>query len=377
MIGATVGDGHSCDVRGVVADVDTHSADVVVVGAGQAGLSAGYHLHRTGFAPGSGFVILDADNGPGGAWQHRWPTLVFDRVHGFHDLPGLPLPPAEPQRPASEQVSAYFAAYERAFDLPVRRPVRVRAVRSRPDGRLDVHTDAGTWTARALLNATGTWTRPFWPHYPGRSTFRGRQLHTADYRGPAEFTGLRVVVVGGGTSAVQLLGEVSTVAAATTWVTRRPPAFNDDEFGPELGRAAVARVDEAVRAGRPPGSVVGVTGLPVTPEVRRLRERGVLDRLPVFDRITPDGVAWSDGRFVPADVILWCTGFRAAIDHLAPLGLRAPGGGITMDGTRVVADARVHLVGYGPSASTIGANRAGRAAVNEIRAWLAPAAVLH
>lgn len=376
MTGATAGGGHTDDHLGVAPLVDTHSADVVVIGAGQAGLSAGYHLRRTGFPPGSGFVILDGDDGPGGAWQHRWPTLVFDRVHGFHDLPGLSLPPAEPKRPAAEQVSAYFAAYERAFELPVRRPVRVRAVRSRPDGRLDVETDQDRWIARALINATGTWTRPFWPHYPGRSSFRGRQLHTADYRGPAEFAGLRVVVVGGGTSAVQLLGEVSTVAAATTWVTRRPPEFRDEEFGAELGRAAVARVDEAVRAGRPPGSVVGVTGLPVTPEVRRLRERGVLDWLPVFDRITPDGVAWADGRHVSADVILWCTGFRAAIDHLAPLGLRAPGGGITMDGTRVVADERVHLVGYGPSASTIGANRAGRAAVNEIRAWLAPAPAL-
>ncbi|MFF0155491.1 NAD(P)-binding domain-containing protein [Micromonospora sp. NPDC005203] len=376
MIETTAGTGTAVLTESVAPEVDTHCADVVVIGAGQAGLSAGYHLRRTGFAPGSGFVILDGDNGPGGAWQHRWPTLVFDRVHGFHDLPGLPLPPADPQRPAADQVSAYFAAYERAFDLPVRRPVRVRAVRSRPDGRLDVHTDADRWTARALINATGTWTRPFWPHYPGRSSFRGRQLHTADYRGPAEFAGLRVVVVGGGTSAVQLLGEVSTVAAATTWVTRRPPEFRDETFDAELGRAAVARVDEAVRAGRPPGSVVGVTGLPVTPEVRRLRERGVLDRLPVFDRITPDGVAWADGRNVSADVILWCTGFRAAIDHLAPLSLRAPGGGITMDGTRVVADDRIHLVGYGPSASTIGANRAGRAAVNEIRAWLAPAPAL-
>ncbi|MFJ6164903.1 NAD(P)-binding domain-containing protein [Micromonospora orduensis] len=356
--------------------MDTHSADVVVIGAGQAGLSAAYHLRRTGFAPGSGFVVLDGDDGPGGAWQHRWPTLVFDRVHGFYDLPGMAFPTPDPRRPAAEQVSAYFAAYERAFDLPVRRPVRVRAVHSRPDGRLDVHTDRDLWTTRALINATGTWTGPFWPHYPGRSSFRGRQLHTADYRGPDEFAGSRVVVVGGGTSAVQLLGEVSTVAAATTWVTRRPPLFREEEFGPELGRAAVARVDEAVRAGRPPGSVVGVTGLPVTPEVRRLRERGVLHRLPMFDRITPDGIAWSDGRSVPADVILWCTGFRAALDHLAPLGLRAPGGGITMDGTRVVADQRIHLVGYGPSASTIGANRAGRSAVSEIRDLLAPAAAL-
>ncbi|MGQ5263991.1 NAD(P)-binding domain-containing protein [Micromonospora sp. ZYX-F-536] len=368
--------GQSGGVGDVAPHVDTHSADVVVIGAGQAGLSAGYHLRRTGFAPGGGFVILDGDDGPGGAWQHRWPTLLLDRVHGFHDLPGLPFPPADPRQPAAPQVSAYFAAYEQAFDLPVRRPVRVRSVHSLPDGRLDVRTDGDRWTARALINATGTWTRPFWPHYPGRSSFRGKQLHTADYRGPAEFAGRRVVVVGGGTSAVQLLGEVSTVAATTTWVTRRPPHFRDEEFGTELGRAAVARVDAAVRAGRPPGSVVGVTGLPVTPEVRRLRERGVLDRLPVFDRITPDGVVWADGRFVPADVILWCTGFRAALDHLAPLGLRGPGGGITMDGTRVVADERIHLVGYGPSASTIGANRAGRAAVNEIRALLAPVPVL-
>jgi hypothetical protein len=89
----------------------------------------------------------------------------------------------------------------------------------------------------------------------------------------------------------------------------------------------------------------------------------------MFDRITPDGVAWDDGRFVAADTILWATGFRPVLAHLAPLHLRAPGGGVRLDGaagTRVVADPRVHLVGYGPSASTIGANRAGRAAVREL-----------
>ncbi|RKN58148.1 NAD(P)/FAD-dependent oxidoreductase [Micromonospora costi] len=357
--------------------MDTHSVDVVVIGAGQAGLSAAYHLHRTGFAPGTGFVVLDADDGPGGAWRHRWPTLTVDRVHGFHDLPAMPFPDAAPDRSAAEVVTGYFAAYEHEFALPVRRPVRVEAVHSLPDGRLEVRTDGGIWVARALINATGTWSRPFWPHYPGRSEFRGRQLHTADYRGPDEFAGRRVVVVGAGTSAVQLLGEISAVAAGTTWVSRRPPDFREIEFTSEHGRAAVALVEARVREGRPPSSVVGVTGLPVTAEVRRLREQGVLDRLPMFDRITPDGVAWDDGRFVPADTILWCTGFRAALDHLAPLKLRGPGGGIVMDGTRVVADDRIHLIGYGPSASTIGANRAGRAAVREIRALRARDTVLH
>ena len=90
----------------------------------------------------------------------------------------------------------------------------------------------------------------------------------------------------------------------------------------------------------------------------------------MFDRITRDGVAWDDGRFVAADVLLWATGFRAAVTHLAPLRLRGTGGGIRMDGTHVAGEPRLHLVGYGPSASTIGANRAGRSAARQLRRLL-------
>ena len=125
--------------------------------------------------------------------------------------------------------------------------------------------------------------------------------------------------------------------------------------------------------GLPPESVVSVTDLMLTPEVRAARARGILDRRPMFARITPRGVAWPDGTEQRADVILWATGFRAALDHLAPLHLRGSGGGIRMDGTRVVDEPRLHLVGYGPSASTIGANRAGRSAVRQLVADLLPA----
>lgn len=142
----------------------------------------------------------------------------------------------------------------------------------------------------------------------------------------------------------------------------RPPVFRAGPFGEEQGRAAVALAADRVRQGLPPRSVVSVTGLPMTEAIRRGRESGVLERLPPFERLTPTGVVWDDGRTVEADAILYATGFRPALDHLAPLRLREPGGGIRMDGTRTLRDARVHLVGYGPSASTIGANRAGRAA---------------
>jgi hypothetical protein len=300
----------------------------------------------------------------------------METVNGIFDLPGMVFEPPSPHEQASVAVPRYFAEYEKDLQLAVRRPVTVRAVRHGADDRLLVESDAGTWAARAVINATGTWNRPFWPYYPGRETFRGRQLHAATYPGPEQFAGQRVVVVGGGITAIQLLTELARAGASTTWVTRRPPIFRDQPFSREYGREVVAMVERRVRAGLVPQSVVSVTGLPVTEEVLAGQRNGVLDRLPMFDRITPEGVAWDDPaagapQSVEADVILWCTGWRAALDHLAPLRLRAPGGGITMDGTRVVLEPRLHLVGYGPSASTVGANRAGREAVREIRELLA------
>jgi len=238
--------------------------------------------------------------------------------------------------------------------------------------QLRVETDRFHVSARGIINATGTWETPYIPEYPGADRFGGRQLHTRDYRTAGEFAGQHVVVVGGGISAIQLLDEISHITT-TTWVTRRPPEFRAGPFDEAAGRAAVALVEDRVRRGLPPSSVVSVTGLPITPRIEAMRARGVLERLPMFSEITEDGVRWPDGTALRADVILWCTGFRSSLDHLAPLMLREPDGGIIMTGrlaTQVARNPRVHLVGYGPSASTIGANRAGAAAASELTASL-------
>lgn len=350
------------------------TVDVAVIGAGQAGLSSGYFLGRNGFRPHSDFVMFDRSKGPGGAWQYRWPSLTFETVHGIHQLPGMPVPEPDSSQSVAPVVSDYFRDYEVSFGLPVLRPVVVSSVSGLDDGRLLIATDRGDWTARALINATGTWDKPFWPYYPGQETFTGRQIHTVDYRGKDEFRGARVVVVGGGASAIQLLMEIDRVAE-TFWVTRREPTFVDRPFDMDWGREVVARVEDRVRRGLVPESVVKATGYRWTPEIAAAVRNGPLKRRPMFKRIDASGVVWDDGERLDVDVILWATGFRAALDHLAPLRLREPGGGIVMDGTRVVNDPRIHLVGYGPSASTVGTNRAGRAAAREIRRRLGDRAV--
>ncbi|CAN7238506.1 FAD-dependent oxidoreductase [Knoellia sp. LjRoot47] len=364
--------------------------DSIVLGAGQGGLAASYFLTQRGVD----HLVLDANPAPGGAWQHRWDSLTMHDVHGVADLPGEPAP-ARSQERANVAVPAWFAEYERRQDVPVVRPVQVTAVTNTPgDDRDDRENDAGAhgdegdllvvhgttdgverqWLTRTLVNATGTWTRPNQPAYPGADDFEGEQFHTATYPGAAHLRGRRIVVVGAGASAVQFIGELAPVADVV-WVTRRPPLWRTGEFGPETGLAVVTEVEKRVVAGLPPTSVVGATGLMLREQEQEAAGLGAYDDpRPMFERLEADGVRWADGSFEPADVILWATGFRSAVDHLEPLGLRGPQGGIPLErvpgnvqgATTAVRDPRVHLVGYGPSASTIGASRAARRAALEV-----------
>ncbi|MCJ0701398.1 NAD(P)/FAD-dependent oxidoreductase [Frigoribacterium faeni] len=365
--------------------MSARNATVVVVGGGQAGLSAAHHLRRRGFtsaldarptdAPGDRtFVVLDADRAPGGAWQHRWESLRMATVNGIFDLPGMPLPPVDPGEPSRLAVPRYFAAYEAAEGLPIVRPVhvdRVRAVDDDPDGDLRVDTTAGAWEARVVINATGTWNAPRIPDLPGRDVFTGRQLHTRDYVSADEFAGLRVAVVGGGISAVQLLDEISRVAT-TLWYTRREPVFLDHDFTQSLDGVDVERrVAADAAAGREPASIVSYTGLGLTSYAVEARRRGVLVRRPMFAALGARHVIESDGSSTSVDAVVWATGFRADLRHLDGLGLRGPLGGVPLDGTAARLDPRVHLIGYGPSQSTVGANRAGRAAVTAVARRLA------
>ncbi|WP_406726508.1 ArsO family NAD(P)H-dependent flavin-containing monooxygenase [Streptomyces sp. GD-15H] len=356
----------------------TQSVDVVVVGGGQAGLAAGYHLRRQGID----FTILDADPAPGGAWQHMWDSLHLFSPADHSSLPGrlMPTQPGETY-PDTGHVVDYLADYEKRYDLPVQHGARVGAVR-RDGDRLLVEADSSTWRARAVISATGTWSRPFVPAVPGRGLFAGRQLHTVNYRRPADFAELgvppaggwgRVVVVGGGNSGAQIAADLALAGDVTvTWATRRPPRFLPDDIdGRALFDVATAR-RRALDAGRgDTGGVASLGDIVAVPPVRAARDAGLLRVQPMFPRLTATGIRWADGSRSDADAIVWCTGFRPALAHLAPLDLRGPRGHVATAGTRAVGEPRLHLLGYGDwtgpaSATLIGVGRPARDAARDI-----------
>jgi cation diffusion facilitator CzcD-associated flavoprotein CzcO len=348
---------------------------VVVIGAGQAGLSVAYFLRRFELQPGVDFIVYDRGPGPGGAWQHRWESLKLGTAHRVNDLPGmaemgLSFDTADRTWAAREIVGAYYGSYEQYYGLAVQRPVSVSRVENRGADLMVRHTRGSTQT-QFLVNATGTWGSPFVPYYPGANTFQGRHVHTADYVSAEEFRGQKVIVVGGGTSAIGFMLELEGVAEELTWVSRRPIDWIDSEqLDLEGASAAVAMQDEAARGGRALPSIVSGTGVPRSRRIAAGIERGLLVAHPMFERIEADGVRFADGSFRGADAIIWATGFRPELRHLGPLKLREKAGGISVGGGASWTDPRIFLAGYGPQASTIGAQRAGRMIARQIIAML-------
>jgi putative flavoprotein involved in K+ transport len=285
------------------------------------------------------------------------------------------MPGGTDEYPSRDDVVRYLAEYEARYALPVRRPVLVRSIHSRDD-HLEVESDEETWHASAVISATGSWQRPFIPTLPGQEQFRGEQIHSAAYRTPDPFVGKRVLVVGGGNSGAQILAELSRVADAT-WVTLEPPRFLPDTVdGRFLFEQATERY-KAKLAGRDPGPARSLGDIVMVPPVREARERGVLHGVRPFVRFTETGVVWEDGSETPADAVIWCTGFRPALDHLAPLGVLGPDGRVELEENRSVREPRLWLLGYGDwtgfaSATLIGVGRSARAVVQQITRVLAP-----
>ena len=345
--------------------IDDRERDAIVIGGGQSALAVAYYLRRTSLS----YVVLDSGSAAGGAWQHTWSSLRLFSPAQWSSLPGRLMPGGTSYYPTRDEALAYLADYEQRYDLPVVRPVHVHAVRTEANFFV-IETNAGEWRARAVVNATGTWSAPNVPAFPGQHSFVGRVIHSAQYRSPDEFRGRRVVVVGGGNSGAQIVADLFE-HATVTWATRSPPTFlPDDVDGRYLFSEETVRY-RAMVAGGPPAPPQTLGDIVMVAPVRHARDRGALVATPMFTRFTDDGVEWPNGSRTREDAVILATGFRPALSHLSRLGAMEPNGRIAVRGTRSVRLPMLWLVGYGDwtgyaSATLIGVGRSARATVDEI-----------
>ena len=339
--------------------------DVIVIGGGQSALAVAYYLRRTTLS----YVLLDASDASGGAWRHTWSSLRLFSPAQWSSLPGRLMPGGTSYYPTRDEALEYLADYERRYDVPVVRPVRVDSVRREKDGFV-VQASAGEWRASAVVSATGTWSAPNVPTFPGQRTFTGQVIHSAQYRSPDQYRGKRVVVVGGGNSGAQIVADLFE-HATVTWATRSPPTFlPDDVDGRYLFSEETVRYRAMVAGGAPvPRQTLG--DIVMVEPVRRARGRGALVATPMFSRFTNYGVEWPNGSRTREDAVILATGFRPALSHFSELGVAEPNGRVLVRGTRSVREPNVWLVGYGDwtgyaSATLIGVGRSARATVEEI-----------
>jgi putative flavoprotein involved in K+ transport len=289
----------------------SQTVETVIVGGGAGGLAVGYHLTRHDRP----FVVLDAQQRIGDSWRTRWDSLRLFTPAKYSGLPGWPMPAAANSFPTKDEVADFLQAYADHFAMPTRTGVRVTGV-SRRDGRYVVEYGDERLDADHVVVATGANRAPRVPEFAGELNREILQLHSSDYRNPAQLRDGAVLVVGVGNSGAEIALEVSRTHR--TVLSGRPSGQIPFKHGPAMARF----VFPVVR-------FVGHHVLTVrTPMGRRARPNFVAHGAPLIRTKTKDleaaGVEMlprttgaegglpvvADGRVADVDTVIWCTGFR-------------------------------------------------------------------
>jgi putative flavoprotein involved in K+ transport len=297
------------------------AAPVIVVGGGQSGLAAARVLRELRVPT----VILEASDRPAGSWPRYYDSLRLFSPAGYSSMPGMPFPGAPDRYPGRDEVAGYLERYAARLDVEIQTSTRVQTIRQ--DGsQFTVVTEGGrALRASGIVAASGSFSSPYRPAFPGQEAFTGELSHVADYRNPAPYAGQRVIVVGAGDSAAQVANELAS-AAAVTLATRHPVRFIPQRLG---GQDIHYWLRETGFDTLPAEWLSEITGGSVVTDSVGFRQTladGRVDRRPMFTALDGDQVVWSDGQREPVDAIILATGYRPSLDYLRDLGALDPDG---------------------------------------------------
>ena len=285
----------------------TQQRDVVVIGGGQAGLAIGYFLAEQGRR----FTILEAAGEPAAAWRARWDSLKLFTPARYDGLPGLAFPGEPGRYPGRDDVVAYLTDYARRFELPVELDSPVQSVRAR-DGGFLVELADRTYAAGQVVVATGPFQVPFTPAIAAGLGADVVQLHSSDYRSPADLPRGAVLVVGGGNTGFQIAAELAQTRQVHLAVGARQTPLPQRILGRDLFRY----LEATGLMSKPVHSRIGQrmkdreTLIGSSPRAARRQGIQMRSRATAADGAT---VTFADGSGLAVEAVVWATGFR--LDH--------------------------------------------------------------
>ncbi|MBP2414187.1 putative flavoprotein involved in K+ transport [Arthrobacter stackebrandtii] len=301
----------------------------IIVGAGQAGLAAAFALRARGL----GCRVLESAGSPGESWRRRWDSLRLFTPAQHCSLPGVAFPAAKGSFPTKDQVADYLAEY--AAQLPVTTGISVTGIAARRDRRdgegFTLDTSAGEFTARHVVIATGATSTAFVPALAGRLSAATRQLHSSEYRNPALLPDGAVLVVGAGTSGLEIAIELAR--DREVWLAGRVPFHVPDAVLAHAGGLYWQFIHNVLTRRTPLGRKIAADftaqGGPLISVSLADAERAGVRLLPRLEGIDDGGrPAFAGGPSLAVSTVVWATGYRPDCSWLGALS----GGGPPVDG---------------------------------------------
>lgn len=288
----------------------SHHHDVVIVGAGQAGLALGHHLAQQRRK----FVILERADDVGSVWSDRWDSLTLFTPRRYDGLPGLDFPGDPDGYPGRDEVVAYLRAYASHFDLPVR--PNSEAKRLSHNGECFViDLGDGDVTAAQVVVATGAFQAPRVPAFSGDLADDVAQMHSTGYLRAADLPAGRVLVVGGGNTGYQIAEELAATHEVHLAVGTRQMALPQRLLGRDafywLTKTGLIYKSIETRLGQRASTKETLVGY----SPRKLKRLGVTFHGRAT-RATGHTVEFEDGGAVDVDAVIWATGFRTDYDWI-------------------------------------------------------------